>query len=597
MTTKTIEQFFSGKNLEIPAYQRDYAWETPQVDDLFDDIIEAMEMGGSHYLGTFILSESGGGGRYRVVDGQQRLTTITMLIDAMVNSLPSGDVKAYYRATYLHHPVLGARFSVLGENHKFFVQLLANEFPTPVTEGQGRLLTAHNWIKSRVAEILKAGGVEQIQAWLLNVGKLEVLEFIEPDEGKAIRMFQSVNDRGVPLSKMDIAKSLLIYYSNRFLAGRLDSKISEWFGSAFRDYSAVKGMAAEGGYKVRHIDRTSFREDDVFRYHYFSYAPDTHGVEVVFDYNATSETVLEDFLKPVLKALRGDPDRLYRFIDDYVSDLAGFFGQLRALVAVTRTDKELYLLLVVGDLASTLYPLTIRLAMLKKLGLSASIAAGRSLLQLIEAADLRVFKIRGTNPQSDILWLAREVTDKSPDEIAEYLLWFVRKFMDDGLFKSRLSQESLYRNPGVMRILYSLEDDERLKMKCPPIQLDELVSLAKSGHTVEHVLPQETSFGIRAYGFHTAESYEDNIHRLGNLTLIERSLNSSCSNQSVELKTKNKSLYRASQYQMTKAVAIAATSKSPPFSRREIENRSASRADHCVSVWPIEFGVPATSGS
>ena len=35
-------------------------------------------------------------------------------------------------------------------------------------------------------------------------------------------MFQSVNDRGVPLAKMDIAKSLLIYYSNRFLDGELD---------------------------------------------------------------------------------------------------------------------------------------------------------------------------------------------------------------------------------------------------------------------------------------------------------------------------------------------------------------------------------------
>lgn len=45
MSTKTIEQFFSGKSLEIPPYQRDYAWETDNIDDLLEDISEAMEMG------------------------------------------------------------------------------------------------------------------------------------------------------------------------------------------------------------------------------------------------------------------------------------------------------------------------------------------------------------------------------------------------------------------------------------------------------------------------------------------------------------------------------------------------------------------------
>jgi uncharacterized protein with ParB-like and HNH nuclease domain len=45
MSTKTIEQFFSGKSLEIPPYQHDYAWKTANIDDLFEDISEAMEMG------------------------------------------------------------------------------------------------------------------------------------------------------------------------------------------------------------------------------------------------------------------------------------------------------------------------------------------------------------------------------------------------------------------------------------------------------------------------------------------------------------------------------------------------------------------------
>lgn len=227
MSTRTIEHFFTGKSLEIPPYQRDYAWTTTNVDDLFDDILEAMEMGGSHYLGTFILSAGVTKESFKVVDGQQRLTTLTMLLDAMVSALPDGDVKTYYRSTFLRHPVHGPKFTVLGENQAYFSALLEDENPPPATEGQARLMEAHGWIRQRVKAIRDAGGESAIQKWLVNIGRLEVLEFIEAEEGKAIRMFQSVNDRGVPLSKMDIAKSLLIYYSNRFLAGELDEFVAD----------------------------------------------------------------------------------------------------------------------------------------------------------------------------------------------------------------------------------------------------------------------------------------------------------------------------------------------------------------------------------
>ena len=94
-----------------------------------------------------------------------------------------------------------------------------------------------------------------------------MLEFVEPNEGKAIRMFQAVNDRGVPLAKMDIVKSLLVYYSNRYLGGDLDELVAEEFGKAFRSFSRIKRLAGAAGYKIRQIDRDTFREDDVLRYH------------------------------------------------------------------------------------------------------------------------------------------------------------------------------------------------------------------------------------------------------------------------------------------------------------------------------------------
>lgn len=587
MSTKTIEQFFSGKSLEIPPYQRDYAWETANIDDLFEDISEAMEMGGGHYLGTFILSRVGNSNRFKVVDGQQRLTTLTMLLDAMVDALPDGELKTYYRSTFLRNPVQGPKLSMLGNNQKFFTALLEDTNPLPVSEGQKRMKAAYDWIQQRVQEIKAQEGTATIQDWLLNIGTLEVLEFIESNEGKAIRMFQSVNDRGVPLSKMDIAKSLLIYYSNRFLNGELDYFISDRFGNAFRDYSVIKSLAAEDGYKIRLIVRDAFKEDDVFRYHYFAYNADDLGISTPFDYNATSETVLKDFLKPTLKELRSDTEKLKALIQGYVDDLANFFQTFRSIIEATRTDKLLYLLFVVGDLAATLYPLTIRLAMRNLLREKITSAGNLTLLQMLEIADLRVFKLRGTNPQADIFSLTRQAAGMSLQGIASHLLWFVKKFMDDGLFESRISQENLYRNPGLLRIFCAVEEKQRLNLNKSEFSLTDLVALVKAGQTVEHILPQEPSFGIRAYGFRSVDEYEDNIHRIGNLTLLESTLNSLCSNQSVEKKVSNERLYRVSGYQMTQSLAARSAARTPAFSLDDINNRGTDLAKFCVQQWPL----------
>jgi len=583
MPTTTLIQFFTGKTLEVPDFQRDYAWNTGNVDDLFEDIQEAMEGGEGHYLGTFILSVGDTKDRFKVLDGQQRLTTLTMLLDAMVDALQDGDLKTFYRTTLLHHPIDGPKFSLLGSNQEFFADLLNDANPKPASEGQKRMKAAYDWIQYRVHEIPSTGSGATIADWLSSIGKLEVLEFIEPNEGKAIRMFQSVNDRGVPLSRMDIAKSLLIYYSNRFLGGRLDKSIAEKFGTAFRDYSIIKGQAAEDGYKVRLIDREAFREDDVFRYHYFAFRAADPAIEIPLDFNATSDTVLDDFLKPTLKKLHNDQTRLAAFIENYAEDLAGFFGAFRFLLEATRKDKALYLLFVTGDLAATLYPLTIRLAMRDALRHQPSSAGGRSLLQLLEITDLRVFKIRGTNPRADIASLTRDAGEKPLEEIAEDLRRFVAKFMNDGLFESWLSQEDLYRNLGLSRILLAKEEVERRK----GFALAELVEQARQGQTIEHILPQEPSFGVKAYGFASKDAYEDDIHRLGNLTLLESPLNTLCGNKSVDVKMTQENLYRTSRYQITKSLAARYAPRTPAFKRSDIEERGAELANFCVAKWPL----------
>lgn len=587
MATQTIEQFFTGKTLEIPAYQRDYAWSTSNIDDLFEDIEEAMELDGGHYLGTFILSQIGRTAPVKVVDGQQRLTTLTMLLDALVDAVDEPAIKEHYRGTYINHPVHGPKFTVLGVNQAFFTALLNDESPQPESDGQQRLLAAYQWIRHRVAAIKTQQGQEAIKNWLLAISHLEVLEFTEGNEGKAIRMFQSVNDRGVPLAKMDIAKSLLIYYSNRFLDGELDALVSERFGEAFRCFSRLKKLAAEPGYQIRLINRDPFREDDVLRYHYFAFDGEKHDVESGADYSATSETVLESFLKPALKGMRNDRARLAAFIEHYVCDLERFFKGLLELAEATRSNRELYLLLVVQDMAATLYPLLVRLHNEQKLDVRVPEHLDYTLLQLVELADLRVFKLQGTNPQADMAALMRDFGRLSQLQIAERLIYFCQRFMPSARFEAKLANEEMFRNPGLPRILLEAEGAAREASGQARLEIADLALVNTEGLTIEHILPQEASFGVRLYGFHSTESYLEHIHLLGNLAPLEKRINSACSNSSVEKKMTEPKLYRNSQFNLIKTLAAGGANKSPAYSKDALIGRSEELARFAVKRWPL----------
>lgn len=591
MSTQTIETFFTGKTLVIPSYQRDYAWNERNVDDLFDDVEEAIEVGGTHFLGTFILSQQDRNSPVHVVDGQQRLTTLTMLMDALIDAVEDEGIKQHYRNTFIHHPVTGAKFRVLGNNEAFFRDLLDESNPEPDSDGQERMQKAYRWIRQRVSVLLNKGGQELIKQWLVYISQMEVLQFIEPNEGKAIRMFQSVNDRGVPLAKMDIVKSLLVYYSNRYLGGALDNFIAEQFGRAFRSFSRIKRLAAEPGYKIRQIDRSAFGEDDVLRYHYLAFNGAPFGV-TVGDFWATSEGMLESFLKPALKELRGDAGRLKVFIDSYTADLARFFGGFEELIRSTHSDKQAYLLWVIQDLSATLYPLVIRLHLQGWLQQPCA-DDPRTLLDIVEMTDLRVFKLRGTNPQAEIFRTTRDLHQYAADWVAQRLKGFCDWGMPDAMMASRLTDEDMYRNPALQRMLLQEEAQARVRVGEPELSLAELAALNRDGLTVEHILPQDpnNSFNTAAYEFATNDEYLQQVNRLGNLVLLEGGINSACRNHAVESKISHPNLYLSSSLSAVKSVAAACANNSR-FSRTRLLSRSQTLSDLVVMHWPIRRAMP-----
>ena len=73
----------SGGKYIIPKFQRDYSWDVEQWDDLWQDIENMIAESGDHYMGYLVL-QSLKGKDCQIIDGQQRFTTITILILAAI---------------------------------------------------------------------------------------------------------------------------------------------------------------------------------------------------------------------------------------------------------------------------------------------------------------------------------------------------------------------------------------------------------------------------------------------------------------------------------------------------------------------------------
>ncbi|MCL5769837.1 MAG: DUF262 domain-containing HNH endonuclease family protein [Planctomycetes bacterium] len=578
MERNTLEKFFTGKSFVIPTYQRDYAWTKQNIDDLLDDIAETIETNTSHYIGTFILSRKPAEDTYSVVDGQQRLTTLTMLLNTLVNQLPS-EQRIIYRNTFIQDVTKKRwRLELADYNRTFFAELLESKVPVPDSKSQKLLKDAYEYIGGRILEIQKRND-GALEAYLVGVKQLEVMEFIESDEGKAIRIFQTVNDRGRPLAVVEKTKALLIYYSNRFLAGKHDNLINESFGNIFRVFTALKDITEADDTRVPLLSSANFTEDSVMRYHFLSFPND------YYDFKPTTDYVLDGFLKRSLRNRQTKLSELSEFINIYVSDLKSFFDSLLKLAKRVQCEPRYFKLFCVLGLSTHLYPLAIRLQGRELL----DVAVGKGNLtfaDLIEIADVRVYKTRGTNPAKDISRLACDAVTKSEKEIAASLANIVSRFMDDGLFASALSG-SMYGNEAILHILLQHGEACATEKGRAGYTVAELIDFMRSQPTIEHIFAQTPGFTFPGRGFETQEQYLGANDRLGNLCLLEKALNSRCQEKTPEQKLEDVKLYKESRFDTTRSLVAEVAAGGTPFNAKAVDARTRKLADFVKVRWPL----------
>jgi hypothetical protein len=564
MATTKISDFFNGKFFEIPKYQRGYAWDRQNIRELFDDINESIDSNSNHYIGTIVLSkDKNNPDKYFIVDGQQRITTISMIIQALVDCLDENN-KAFYYRFYIKEDD-NYRLLPLNRDKKYFVNLLDKNILEPENKSQRALKDAMEEIKFKIQTI------ENKLAFLKSVERLQIMEFIENTEGDAIRIFQTVNDRGKLLSNMEKVKSLLIYFSNRYISGKLDQKISEDFSEVFEIYDDLKKLGEELNITI--IKNKVFSEDTIMSYHFISFSTE--------NYAPTPEFVLQR-LKDKLSENRTKENELEEFIVKYVYSLKEFFLAAKTVLMKVDTNEKYYKLFSILQISATLYPLIIKLETLNKLDIIIKLSEDRNvvLVDLIELIDVRVYKTRGTDPKAQIARFTCELVTMTNENIAQWLIWFNTQWMSKEQFQVSLNS-NIFGNRALNFMF--LNYCEYISSKTYTI--DELKKINALNANIEHILSQSPNFAPVALGFTDEEDYINYEHRLGNLTLLEKSLNSSVQNKTAIEKV---DYYDKSYLVITKKLGSEINGLKG-FTKKDLKDRTKIMAEYVSKRWWCEI--------
>jgi hypothetical protein len=225
----SIEEAFRECFYIVPDYQREYVWSEKEVHQLLDDIGEQIDAASTreYFIGTVLVSPTDQKSHYEVIDGQQRLTTFFLLLCALKNrfrgELQRETISALVSTSYTDGEgetrtslKLEPRYEHAGEVMAKLVELDAE--PQAVRAGiqaagipsfgsLERLLNAYATLCQYLTD--NYGDTAKLKKYWGYLANNVVFIQISTDVSSALKIFETINERGVGLNPMDLLKNLL----------------------------------------------------------------------------------------------------------------------------------------------------------------------------------------------------------------------------------------------------------------------------------------------------------------------------------------------------------------------------------------------------
>ncbi|QQW64168.1 DUF262 domain-containing protein [Helicobacter pylori] len=563
----TIKEIFQAEGYSIPNYQRDYAWKDKNFRDLWEDLEEAIDYnkkGQGHFIGTMVVAKNEDDKKlYDIIDGQQRTTTIFMLLHVLANEQNEKDEQETRKYLYQKGEL---KLEVASQNQSFFKALLEAAEKGNIshcekdadTEGKQNFFEVLKAILDKVSKLNKEEVNERLEALL----EMVLMRLEEPDPGRAIRTFQSVNDRGVPLLLLDKLKSLLIYYSNTFCDGKrgLDQFIIDHFGEIFKICAKIK--------KSNHISRvegSKFDEGGIFRYHAGSQKFD--GIEFLGHYEASTDSTYEK-LKNKLKEIR--KSKLESFIRSYVSDLKNFYQAFLDLLSEIDTNPTTLKVILINKINPRFFNSLIRLKINNELD--------DETLKLFAKTDIVFFK-SSKKMRTTAYNLIDEYLEKGKEGLKSKMIDQCRN--DIGLASLKLVNNA--SNSSCFHYVFFEKNCQEMGLA----DLKKLIPGKQFSQEKEHIIPinlleLDNEIEIQKLGFEDKKDLENYIDTYGNFISLEKPLNS---------KGKDKDLYEKDEIYKSSEIPFNRRFNVKGFNKKTLITRNDEMREWLIDTFFKDFAT------
>lgn len=547
--------FGNGLSYKVPMFQRDYSWEDDQWDDLWNDIVltAATRENDVHYMGYLVLSSTDSR-VFSVIDGQQRLTTLTLLILAVLKYLDelaeNGiDPEANrQRSTQLRSSYIGyldpvtlitqSKLSLNRANDAYFQTYIVPLQPLPKQNlkfSEKLLKNAFEWFYGRIIDqFSKAKSGKEIAQFIENVVDRLFFTVIEVnDELDAFSVFETLNSRGVKLAPIDLLKNYLFSVVNK---------------SPSSSHELETRRLEEQWHKI--VDTIGDANlTDFLRVHW----------------NSKNTRVRESGLFKAVRQVIDDRGKVFDLVRNLDADSAVF-------AAFIDPENELW------SAEQRQYIRTLLLFKVKQ-PLSLLLAARRTLndadfTKVLRACVIISFRYNiifsGATGDQETIYnnLAKDITLGNVLTIQDVMSRLRLIYKTDTEFKAAFSVKSFPNNSSKVAI-YILTELEKKQ----GIAFD----TNSSKYDLEHIFPVNPADDWPGF---PSPVTDDPQLRLGNLTLIEKTLNKNAGNRSFDEK---KLIYAQSLVPSTQKIGTEYDS----WSKSEINDRQDRMAREATSIWRL----------
>ena len=546
----TQEQFVrlmsNGFHYEVPKYQRDYSWDKEQWSDLWYDLMQMIDEKDSHYMGYLVL-QTADDKNFKIIDGQQRITTICILIIAIINYLKNIQGSDEERkvneqrantlmTTYIGNidmiTLTSVNKLVLNRNNDHFYKTYLSalqEAPKRGLNASERLMkNAFDTFSSYLKDQYKSA--EELIGFVENVvNNLFFTVITVTDELNAFKVFETLNARGVQLSSSDLLKNYLFSVANEQHQTKLDELEDLWT-------------------EVSDILRETQVSDFLRVY-----------------WNSNHKTIRKNQLYKTIRDEIKTPEQSFSLLRDMRKKADIFMALKSSEDELWRSNKDIRENLELLKLFNVTQPLALLISGYSNLSLKEFDA----LLSKIVIISFRYNIICGKNPnEQEVLY------NKLALDIEVNKTYNINDLINSNIYVKDAEFEQTF---AYKEFVYNSRNNQIAKyILCKLEKFETGLTVDRDDTTLEHILPDNPD---------ETWNWDDSMiqqyrYRLGNMTLLEKGKNNDLGNATYLVK---KEVYSKSAIPSTKTIGDTVND----WTEAVITNRQHRMAKVAKGIWNL----------